>query len=80
MAPITLAYGREGLIVDLPEPVDRIEPRYVPGLPDEAAALRDALRRPIASPPLADLVKPGDSVITPHPKTSGGARWNYLAA
>ena len=27
-----------------------------------------------------DLVKPGVEVITPHPKTSGGARWNYLAA
>src|SRR5579862_4654331 len=27
-----------------------------------------------------DLVKPGVAVITPNPKTSGGARWNYLAA
>jgi sulfate/thiosulfate transport system substrate-binding protein len=27
-----------------------------------------------------DLVKPGVSVITPNPKTSGGARWNYIAA
>lgn len=27
-----------------------------------------------------DLIKPGISVITPNPKTSGGARWNYLAA
>jgi len=27
-----------------------------------------------------DLVKPGVSIITPNPKTSGGARWNYLAA
>jgi sulfate transport system substrate-binding protein len=27
-----------------------------------------------------DLVKPGISVVTPNPKTSGGARWNYLAA
>ena len=27
-----------------------------------------------------DLVKPGTAVITPNPKTSGGARWNYLAA
>jgi sulfate/thiosulfate transport system substrate-binding protein len=27
-----------------------------------------------------DLAKPGVSVITPNPKTSGGARWNYLAA
>jgi sulfate transport system substrate-binding protein len=28
----------------------------------------------------ADLVQPGIAVITPNPKTSGGARWNYLAA
>jgi sulfate/thiosulfate-binding protein len=28
----------------------------------------------------ADLAKPGISVVTPNPKTSGGARWNYLAA
>ena len=27
-----------------------------------------------------DLIKPGIKVITPNPKTSGGARWNYLAA
>ncbi|QOZ31188.1 sulfate ABC transporter substrate-binding protein [Bradyrhizobium sp. CCBAU 53421] len=27
-----------------------------------------------------DLIKPGVAVITPNPKTSGGARWNYLAA
>jgi sulfate/thiosulfate-binding protein len=27
-----------------------------------------------------DLAKPGVSIITPNPKTSGGARWNYLAA
>jgi len=27
-----------------------------------------------------DLIKPGIQVITPNPKTSGGARWNYLAA
>jgi sulfate/thiosulfate transport system substrate-binding protein len=28
----------------------------------------------------SDLIKPGIQVITPNPKTSGGARWNYLAA
>ncbi|MGH8157750.1 MAG: sulfate ABC transporter substrate-binding protein [Rhodanobacter sp.] len=28
----------------------------------------------------ADLIKPGVQVITPNPKTSGGARWNFLAA
>ena len=28
----------------------------------------------------SDLVKPGMAIVTPNPKTSGGARWNYLAA
>ena len=28
----------------------------------------------------SDLVRPGVTIITPNPKTSGGARWNYLAA
>lgn len=28
----------------------------------------------------SDLVKPGIEIVTPNPKTSGGARWNYLAA
>lgn len=28
----------------------------------------------------ADLIRPGIAVITPNPRTSGGARWNYLAA
>ncbi len=27
-----------------------------------------------------DIVKPGVSIVTPNPKTSGGARWNYLAS
>lgn len=27
-----------------------------------------------------DLIKPGVAIVTPNPKTSGGARWNYLAA
>ena len=27
-----------------------------------------------------DLIKPGVNIITPNPKTSGGARWNYLSA
>jgi lactate racemase len=40
--------------------------RFMPGLPDEAAAIREALRQPIASAPLAELVKPGDTVVIAH--------------
>jgi nickel-dependent lactate racemase len=61
---VKLAYGRSGLEVSLPdERTTVIEPAYLPGLPDEAAALRRALRQPIASPPLAERVKPTDSVV-----------------
>ncbi|MEZ4770010.1 MAG: nickel-dependent lactate racemase [Caldilineales bacterium] len=63
---VKLAYGRSGLDVDLPDGIDVITPRFVAGLPDEQAALRDALRSPIASPPLAHLVRPGDSVVIVH--------------
>ena len=63
---VKLAYGRYGLTVDLPATTDVILPRFVAGLPDEAAALRDALRDPVASRPLADLVKAGDTVVVVH--------------
>ena len=60
---IALAYGRNGLTVDLPDELTTvIEPAYVPGLPDEAGALRDALRNPIGTAPLRRLVRPSDSV------------------
>jgi nickel-dependent lactate racemase len=61
---IKLAYGKTGLNIEMPDElnVTVVEPRYVPGLPDSEAALRDALRSPIASPPLRELVKPGDRV------------------
>jgi nickel-dependent lactate racemase len=61
---IKLAYGKTGLNIELPDElnVTVVEPRYVPGLPDPEAALRDALRSPIESPPLRELVKPGDRV------------------
>lgn len=66
MPPIALAYGRHGLMIDLPGPVDIIRPRFVPGLPDEAGALQQALRSPLGTPPLADLVRTGDSVVIVH--------------
>jgi nickel-dependent lactate racemase len=61
---VTLAYGRSGLSLDLPDdvPVSIIEPRFVPGLPDERAAITAALRSPLSSPPLRALVHPRDTV------------------
>ena len=63
---VNLAYGRTGLSVKLPDMTDVLASRFVPGLADEAAAIRQALRRPIESPPLAALVKPGDTVVIVH--------------
>src|SRR5438067_1879341 len=60
---VTLAYGRQGLTVELPDQnVTVVEPQYVPGLPDEAAAIRQALRAPIGSAPLVELLRPADTV------------------
>jgi nickel-dependent lactate racemase len=58
-----LQYGRDGLDVELPdESVTVLSPRFVAGLPDEAAAFRDAARRPLGGRPLAEIVRPGDRV------------------
>ena len=62
MARVRLAYGRSGLEVEVPAGADVLEPRPLPGLPDEAAAVRRALREPIAGRPLRELVPPGATV------------------
>jgi nickel-dependent lactate racemase len=61
---IKLAYGKTGLEISLPNDasVTVIEPEYVEGLPDQAGAVRDALRQPMGVPPLRSLVKPTDKV------------------
>ena len=63
---VRLAYGRQGLDIEVPERAEVLEPRYVPGVPDEAAVIRAALRNPIDSAPLADLVSQGDSAVVVH--------------
>ena len=61
---VNLAYGRTGLEVELPDDLTTvIEPTYVPGLPDQEGAIRNALRNPLGGgPTLRRLVKPGQSV------------------
>jgi nickel-dependent lactate racemase len=60
---VKLAYGREGLEVDLPdERTTVIEPLYPDGLADEKSALIEAVRNPRAGAPLSSLIKPGDTV------------------
>jgi lactate racemase len=60
---VRLAYGVGGLEVELPD--DRttvVEPAYHAGADDEHAVLLEALRNPVAGPPLRDLAKPGMKV------------------
>lgn len=61
---VRLAYGKEGLEVDLPDhaEVAVLEPKHVEGFPDPPNAVHNALREPVGSPPLKDLVKPADRV------------------
>lgn len=60
---VRLAYGRSGLEVNLPdERTTVIEPVYVPGLPDQAGALRTAIRNPIDSESLRQILKPSSTV------------------
>lgn len=61
---IKLAYGREGLWIDVPDTASTtvIEPFFVPGLGDEGQAIRQALEAPIGTPPLKALVAPDDTV------------------
>lgn len=60
---VDLAYGDGVLPIDLDVDADVIEPRDPPRIAGPEQALRQALRRPIASPPLADLVPPDSSVL-----------------
>ena len=61
---VRLAYGKTGLDVTLPDGlrVDVVQPRHVETLADQAGAVRDALRHPIGSRPLRELVQPSDTV------------------
>jgi nickel-dependent lactate racemase len=62
MQRVELAYGRSGLSIELEDVADVIEPRYVAGLHDEAAAIRAALRAPRSGAPLSAVVRAGASV------------------
>ncbi len=60
---VNLQYGRDGLKVALPSKnVTLLEPRFLPGLPDEAAAFRQAVQAPLGSRPLREIVGATDRV------------------
>jgi nickel-dependent lactate racemase len=65
---VSLRYGRGELSVDVPsERVCVIEPAFVPGLPDEATAFREAVRCPIAARPLRECVLAGERLAVAIP-------------
>jgi len=77
------------LAIDIDEVAERskqLSPDWQKKLPNNASPYTSTIvflvrkGNPKALKDWDDLVKPGVSVITPNPKTSGGARWNYLAA
>jgi nickel-dependent lactate racemase len=60
---VRLLYGRDGLDVDVPgERTTVVVPAHVAAAPDERRAVVDALRGPVAGPPLRALVRPGQTV------------------
>jgi nickel-dependent lactate racemase len=62
---IRLAYGKQGHSIDLPDEWDVtvVQPTYVPGLPDPATALREALAAPVGPVrPLSAVASPNDRV------------------
>jgi sulfate/thiosulfate transport system substrate-binding protein len=72
--------------VDAIAKVGLVSPDWAKALPNNAAPYTSTIvflvrkGNPKGIKDWNDLVKPGVQVITPNPKTSGGARWNYLAA
>jgi len=60
---VHVTYGRQGLDLDLPSDTHVVEPSDAPGLPDEAAAFRAAVREPIAAPALRELVGAHERVV-----------------
>jgi nickel-dependent lactate racemase len=60
---IHLQYGKDGLLADIAsENVTVVTPRFALGLADEAAAFREAVRKPIGTRPLREIVKATDRV------------------
>jgi nickel-dependent lactate racemase len=59
---VTLAYGTEGLDIEVPTDATVVRPAHHPALADEVAAVREALDRPVTGRPLRELVPPGARV------------------
>ena len=63
---LNLSYGRHGLTLDIPDTLDVVQPCDSSSLSDLEAAVNGALKAPIGSPPLADLVSPSAKIAVIH--------------
>ncbi len=59
---VRLAYGDSGLDIEVPDQAEVVYPKAAPAVQDSAAALTAALRAPVSGPPLAERVRPGQTV------------------
>lgn len=57
-----LEYGMDGLDIEVPDTAIVLQPRFVPGLRDEAAAFREAVRHPMESVPMKERIRSADRV------------------
>lgn len=62
MKNVWLAYGKEGMNISVPDEAVVIEPRHLERLADDKSAVMQALRAPIGTPPLRQMVKETDTV------------------
>ena len=61
---VDIAYGRDGLTIDVPDEnlYSVVEPTFVPGLEDPNESITESIRNPIGSLPLSKIVKAGTKV------------------
>ncbi len=64
---LTLAYGVDGLAVDVPDDAVVVEPQEPVALSDEAGAVRQALRAPVSGRSLGECIGPDDRVVVVFP-------------
>lgn len=82
VATLALAYDIDAIAAK----AKLLPPQWQKSLPDNSAPYTSTIvflvrkGNPKGIKDWADLTRPGIEVITPNPKTSGGARWNFLAA
>ena len=62
MKQVQLAYGKTGLPVNVPDSAIVVEPRHLPALADDKAAVVAAMRNPQGTPPLKSMVGKDDTV------------------